>query len=358
MPSITKKCRHRGADCGCVWYARERIDGRDVYTRLHHDRRVAERMVAQAASGRSVTVRQVCDEWYAKKASAADGRANSLHTYRSRLKHVIAYFGDMPVGDVRPRHLARFADDLQATGRAASTCRGIYACAGAVLRHAVRCGYIESMPTPADGSGIPAPAPRVHALTLPQVEQVIGRLASPYNLLAELVLLTGLRWGEVVAIEPADIQDGVLTVRRTATRYGGVNPPKTRSGIRLVPLSDRAHEILMVAQLPFRVTYRASRDALIEAMGELHRPGVGWHTIRNAHATLLDAAGVTIRDQAVRMGHGVRHAQTLAYGLRSQAGSAQALDLVRGARPLPTAPEPAQVVPLDALRAHRRGRTR
>ena len=54
---------------------------------------------------------------------------------------------------------------------------------------------------------------------------------------------------------------------------------------------------------------------------------MGWHTIRNAHASLLDQAGVSLRDAAARMGHGHNFAQTLAYRLSAEiAGSIKAME--------------------------------
>ena len=64
-------------------------------------------------------------------------------------------------------------------------------------------------------------------------------------------------------------------------------------------------------------------------IGDLHKPGMGWHSIRAAHGTLLDAAGVSLREQGARMGHGHRFAQTLAYRVRSEAGDAKVIDLAR-----------------------------
>jgi hypothetical protein len=59
---------------------------------------------------------------------------------------------------------------------------------------------------------------------------------------------------------------------------------------------------------------------------------MGWHTLRNAHASLLDRAGVSLRDAAARMGHGPNFAMTLAYGVAVEAGDATALDVVRHER--------------------------
>lgn len=294
------------------------------------------------------------DLWYDAKVREPGARANSLASYRGRVRHVKAWFGPMLVRQVRPEHLTQFAADQLAAGKAPATVQGIYACLTAALKHAVRRGVIRSVPVPLDGPGIPTPAARDHDLTLAEVETIIDRLPGVWGRVAELILLTGLRWGEVVAIREDDIDGSVLRVRRTQTRYGGVNPPKTKQGSRTVPLSPRAQRLIADLPLPVGGDYRRAHEALVHAMGDLHRPGMGWHSLRNAHATLLDVGGVSLRDQAARLGHGTNYAQSLAYGLRGQAGSADGLDeLRRHAAPSPE-PEPSGEDELSRRRARRR----
>jgi hypothetical protein len=81
--------------------------------------------------------------------------------------------------------------------------------------------------------------------------------------------------------------------------------------------------------LPVGGDYRQARLTLVAAMGDLHKPGMGWHTIRSAHSSLLDVAGFSLRDSSARMGHGHHYAQTLAYRVTSEAGDAGALDRAR-----------------------------
>ncbi len=285
------------------------------------------------------TVAAALRAWLTAKEREPGARPNSIASYRGRIAHVRAWFHPMLVRQVRPEHLTQFAADLLASGKAPSTVQGIYACLTSALRHAQRRGVIRALPLPPDGPGIPQPLARDHALTLEQVEEVIERMPGIWGQVAEIVLLTGLRWGEVVAIEPGDIEGQVVRIRRTRNRYGGTNAPKTRAGVRVVPLSPRAVETLALIELPIPGDYRRAREALVHAMGELHRPGMGWHSLRNAHASLMDAAGVTLRDQAARLGHGTNYAQSLAYGLVHQAGSADALDAARQpASPGPRSP--------------------
>ncbi|MGE0025670.1 MAG: tyrosine-type recombinase/integrase [Thermoleophilia bacterium] len=327
-----KRCRHRGVDrdtCRCTWYIRDRTGGRDTYTPVGQDRPAAERALARHDAEPAETVTQAVDLWLTRKKAAPKARPNSIASYESRAGHIREYFGDDPVRSLRDRDLIRFVDDLLAEDYAPATVQGIYAALTSTLRHAQRRGVIKALPLPPDGPGIPTVTPRRHDLTLGQVEAIIADMPSPWGPVAELVLLTGLRWGEIVAVRPDDIQGSVVHVRRTQNRYGSTNDPKTEMGRRVVPLSRRARRLFADLELPVGGDYREARKALVAAMGALHQPGMGWHTIRNAHASLLDSAGVSLRESAARMGHGPNYAQTLAYGVRAEVGRADALDRAR-----------------------------
>ena len=210
MASLVKRCRHpRGEweSCGCTWYVRRRVAGRDTYTNVGADHAAARAALEDGQQRANVPLAQLVDEWLTLQAAKPGARPNSVAVYRSRARHVRAWFGGVPARGVRPDHLTRMVDALLAAGYAPATVQGVYSLATAVLRHGVRTGVLRAVPVPFDGPGIPTPRPRAHTLTLEQVEQVISRLATPWRQVAELVLLTGLRWGEAVAIEPGSLTD-------------------------------------------------------------------------------------------------------------------------------------------------------
>jgi integrase len=330
MASLCKRCRHPRAEwdaCGCTFYIRRKVSGRVTYLRAGPDRPTAERQLARFNATPQETMAEAVEAWIASKVREPGARPNSIHVYRSRAKHVRQQLGAIPVASLRPHNLTQLADDLLAQGFAPATVQGIYHVATATLRHARRRGVIRTLPFPVDGPGIPTPKERRHDLTLAQVVDIIDAMPGRWGQVAELVVLTGLRWGEAVAIRPEDVDGAVLHVRATANRYGGTNDPKTATGARVVPLSVRAQALLRQMRLPVGGDYREARKALVAAMGALHRPGMGWHSLRAAHATLLDVAGISLREAAARMGHGARTAQTLGYRVRSEAGKADVIDL-------------------------------
>ena len=349
MAVVVKKCRHpRGEwdSCGCAWLIRSKSGGRDTYTPAGATKAEAEAALARLSRAKTESVGECLDAWYAAKARDPQARHNSLAAYRTRIGRIKAVMGHHPVRSLRPENLTAFVESQLALGLAPASVTGIYTTLTASLRHAQRRGVIAHLPLPPGGVGISQTAPRQHTLSLKDIEDVIERMPGVHGAVAELVLLTGLRWGEVVALEPGDVDGHFLRVRRTRHRGGGVNAPKTAQGYRVVPLSERARQILGDLELPVGGSYAPALRALTEALGPLHQPGIGWHVLRNAHASLLDAAGVSLRDTAARMGHGHHFAQSLAYGLATEAGDAGRLDEVRHAASLPSgAPAASRTAP-------------
>jgi integrase len=319
MASITKKCRHpRDAwdACDCQWLMRQQRHGKVTWTPVGRTRAQAERALRQRTAMSLETVSEAIDAWLADKRNDPAARVNSLDTYEFRRKHIDAAFEGVPVRDVRPEDILEFCRK-QRGKRAPATVRGIYAVLTGALRHARARGVIHELPLPPEGPGIPTPEPRVHEVTVEQLAGVIANLVHPWNLVAELCLLTGLRWGEAVALTEEDVSEGLVHVRRTRNRAGLSNRPKTKAGERPVPVERRVQEILVHLDLPVPGTYRDALRALTAALGDLHRPGMGWHVFRAAHIEIL-SQHVSLRETAARVGHGANYAQTLAYRLDSR----------------------------------------
>jgi integrase len=362
VASLCKKCRcgrDQWDSCDHVWLIRYRKgSGKEQYLSVGQNRRAAERRLADLERVRHETVTEAIEVWLAAKRRDPEARTGSLLTWESRATTVSESLGDFPVRDVRPGDLTDFARQLLESGRTPATCRAIYSLLTAVLRHAAARGVIHQLPLPPQGSGIPGYRGRRHDVTVGQLLVVIEKLDEPWNHVALLCLLTGLRIGEALALTNDDVGEGFLHVRRTRNMRGGVNRPKTRTSERVVPLTERAQLVLQDLDLPLVGTYSQARHALRAALGDLYVKNMSWHVFRNAHATLLDQDGLGLREVAARLGHGHNYAQSLQYSLVRELGPAGNLDelLTRHAAP-PASEEPAQpVADLAAARARRRGR--
>jgi integrase len=151
--------------------------------------------------------------------------------------------------------------------------------------------------------------------------------------IASLALATGMRRGELLALQwgDVDLDGGSLRVERSLeeTKQGlRIKPPKTKRGRRNITLPSETIAMLRaqkVKQMELRLVLglgTISRDTLVFSTpsGELLSPDslsrdwrrvstsrklprVSFHALRHTHASVLIAAGVDILTISRRLGH-------------------------------------------------------
>jgi integrase len=201
-----------------------------------------------------------------------------------------------------------------------------------VLEHAVMTGAIQRNPV----QGIQMP-PQSHntkvvypyekdeqeKLVAAFTKEQSSRPRLRYGWGCVLILETGLRAGEALALEWSDIDEErrLLKVCKNLVRVDGKNlvqrTTKTASGKRTIPLNSRALEAIQylktqqVAGCPFvfatqigkYLSYRnllATMEKACEAAGVEHR---GLHALRHSFASNLYARGVEVKIISKLLGH-------------------------------------------------------
>ncbi len=183
-------------------------------------------------------------------------------------------------------------------------------------------------------------APRVDAgeMEILAPEQIAAVLAGlrGHRLfpLAALALATGMRRGELLALQVGDVdcEAGTVTVQRSLEETAAglrVKPPKTRHGRRTIALPAGAVAVLRAhwrQQLEYRLALGLGKpepDALLFSQPDgtplspdnlsrdwrrtcrvLGLPLVSFHALRHTHASALIASGLDVVQIAKRLGHG------------------------------------------------------
>jgi integrase len=145
-------------------------------------------------------------------------------------------------------------------------------------------------------------------------EENNGRLRLRYGWGCVLILETGLRAGEALALEWSDVDEEkrTLKVTKNMVRVDGKNlvqrATKTASGKRVIPLNARAMEAVqhlksqevpgcpcvLATQTGKHLSYRnllATMEKACETVGVEHR---GLHALRHSFASNLYARGVEV----------------------------------------------------------------
>jgi integrase len=288
----------------------------------------------QPARDRRETVAAFTQHWIDTSLQASERKRNTKVMYAGVARtHILSSsIGRLTLDKVRPSHVEGWVVELRRKGLAESTIRSAYTILRAVLDTAVRDGALASNPAAV------IRRPRVtskeaHHLTPPQVAALLRAAeGSRYAPLFALLVHTGLRRGEALALQWADVDlaKGLLRVRGTLSRIDGellVTEPKTAKSKRFVPISAPAERLLVdlhAAQADERSRAgsawrhtgfvfttevgepcdpRNAFRALKVAATRAGRAAVGRHTLRPAAASVLLSHRVPLKVVSEILGH-------------------------------------------------------
>ena len=205
-------------------------------------------------------------------------------------------------------------DDLQAFFAAMPPSRSRDLCAvhvGQLFKKAYALGVIKR--NPFENVEIKKHAPQKRsALTVEEQTAFLqAAKSSSYFLLFRTLLATGLRIGEALALSPADIQDGKITVSKDIVFVGGkkiIQPPKSKAAFRSVPIPEDIYKALAQIRTEriFSVSYNTVRLAFRRVSQKLGFT-VTPHILRHTYATRLEEAGIPPKIKQYLMGHASLH---------------------------------------------------
>jgi integrase len=233
--------------------------------------------------------------------------------------HLVPAFGDRQLRLILREQVQDLLNAKLRGGLSWKTVKHIRTVLGTVLGAAEYWDIIESNPVrktrlprrgPIEDKVLPDPA---------QVQSLLRNLQEPSRTIATLLVLTGLRVGEALALRVKDIDfdQGLIRIRRTL--YDGhFDEPKTRTSRRVIPIGPGASDLLRT-----QIGLKKDPDALVfcnESGGPLDRRnllkrqlapactklglvGVTWHSLRHCNATLLDRVGAPLGTVQALLGH-------------------------------------------------------
>lgn len=233
--------------------------------------------------------------------------------------HLLPVFGDVQLRLISRESIQTFLVGKLKEGLSWRTVKHCRTVLGTILGTAEVWGYIEDNPVRKTRLPRRALQPEKTILTPEQLNSLLEKLPEPSRSLVWLLVLTGLRIGELLALRWQDVDLKARFLRVSRTLYEGhFDEPKTRSSNRTVPLTARGVEILTSvrpeAPKPDALVFcskkgtalcrRNLRNRQLDPIcEELKIPKIGWHSLRHLHATLLDAVGTPLGTVQSLLGH-------------------------------------------------------
>jgi len=253
-------------------------------------------------------------------------RPKTDELYRFLLRrHIRPHSGELTVADldnavglVRP-----WRKTLLDSGVSEVTAAKAYRLLRAILNTAADDGLIRRNPCRIKGAG-DEHSPERPVLTVAQVYVLADSAGNRYRALVLLATFASLRWAELAALRPEDINLTARTVRVTRQigyqRGGGhsFSPPKSRAGRRVVSFPDliapdlRKHldglgpSAVLVFTSPGGLPLRYSnfyRRTWMPALAAVGLDGVHFHDLRHTGNQFSAQAGANLRELMERMGH-------------------------------------------------------
>jgi integrase len=233
--------------------------------------------------------------------------------------HLLPAFGDTQLRLISRDLVQNFIAAKLRSGLAWKTVKHLKTVLGTALGAAETAGHIDTNPVRKTRFPRRGPAPERVPIAPEKIRTLLDALPEPSRSLAWLLVLTGLRIGELLALrwQDVDLEHSVLRVRQSVYE-GHFDEPKTKHSSRTIPLGTKAIEILTGRKLPTlhpdALVFSARHGAPLSRRNLLNRQlkptaalvglkGINWHWLRHANATLHDSVGTPLGTVAALLGH-------------------------------------------------------
>lgn len=247
---------------------------------------------------------------------------STRQTYRAHLTHrILPDLGHRRLTVITPAHIEAAQQRWIREGLSSSIVTGTLNCLSRVFASAIRARQLQANPVREVERPRPDPARTTPTLTLAEVDQIAAacdQVQPVYGNLVRLAAGTGLRFGELVALQVGDVDltAGLITVRRAVSAE---QMQTTKSGrIRQVPITGDLHPLLqrltngrqasglvLIGPLGGRIHKGNfyNRTRWVDLVTRLGHPGFRFHDLRATAIVIWIRAQVPLSTVRMIAGH-------------------------------------------------------
>ncbi|TLQ46213.1 tyrosine-type recombinase/integrase [Streptomyces marianii] len=261
------------------------------------------------------------DAWFKERDYAATTRERNGSALRL---HILPTFANVVLSEITTPQIRRWRAGLLESGVGEPTVVKAYQVLRAIMNTAVDDELIQRNPCRIKGAGAAKTAERPF-LEVSEVFRLADSVPPRFRVLILLAAFTGLRFGELAALQrhDVDLERRTVAVRRALaeTRTDGivVKTPKSAAGVRTVAFPASLTAELTAHLAAYAEPGRTGSVFTGERGGQLRRnnfrrlwlralktTGLGdvhFHDLRHTGNTLAATGGATTRELMQRMGH-------------------------------------------------------
>jgi len=234
--------------------------------------------------------------------------------------HLIPALGDLALREVSRERIQAMLNSKLANGLAWETVHHLQCALSKILGTAVEWGYIEANPVRMTRLPRRSRTRQKAVLTPEQLRLLLATLPEPSRSLVLLLIVSGLRIGELLALRWRNVDLGAALLRVEEAVYDGhFDEPKSRHSVRLVPLGPLAIAVLSARHVraprdPAALVFSSGKGTVLDRHTLLSRQlkptakalglgNVNWHLLRHSNATLHDSIGTPLGTVQALLGH-------------------------------------------------------
>lgn len=278
------------------------------------------RIIARMSRGERIapTRRTVEDLWKEWIPLQNQLRPGTIERYETGMRRVLPLIGQRKVADLTVSHVASMVSELVGKGYKAWTIRGDLTALSRLMQYAIREGMRSTNPVKdLDKNERPKSDARpLRILDRNEIGLLLNAASPSYKPILTVALFTGLRRGEILALEWSDVdfEKGKIHVRASKTATGVRSVVAVAAVVRTLSALSLSHhtrqsETGVAARLVFSTglgNALGARNVLRSHYTAVERAGiesVRFHDLRHTFASILIDQGHDVAFVSAQMGH-------------------------------------------------------
>jgi integrase len=235
-------------------------------------------------------------------------------------KHIIPFFGDMPIENIKPLTVRQWQTELLSSGLKNTTISYLHSRLSAVFNYAVKFHGLQKNPA-RDCGNVGGKSDVMQFWMVDDFKLfsvAINERSYPCYVMFTVMFWTGIRKGEAMALTPADFdfKKRTLRINKTFSVVDGehlITKPKTKKSIRTIDIPAFLCELVneYISKLYginssdriFTLAHRTLTYHFDNAIAAAGVKRIRMHDLRHSHASMLINNNVPILYISERLGH-------------------------------------------------------